>query len=399
MRIVFIDTTTDSEMIGGGHLILPSLMGALKKRGHEVHLVTKGKSNTKLQPFIKISGAIVHTSPWKKKAPVEVVAPIFNEWLKQLKPDVYVISSSAAIGWVALPYLDPVLPTFTIGHNNESTFYLPVKHYHPFLTGAIGVSKQICEEYVRQCFMPEDRVEWIPYGVEAAYELSYPGPGSEMKIIYVGRVEEEQKRVPDLVKVAHELFKAGVFFKLNIVGDGPYMPELKERLKEEIAAGAVVIKGWLGKEEVMQEMRQADIFILTSAYEGFSIALTEAMANGCCPVVTDIPSGNQQLIEQGVNGYLIRVGDISGFKEKLRLLADDREMLNKMRVSAWKTGEKFSLERMAEHYERIFIDAVSKLRNEPRKMDPGFPLMSSCRSSYPLMIRTLKSIISKRQPL
>jgi glycosyltransferase involved in cell wall biosynthesis len=399
MRILFVDTTTDSELIGGGHLILPSLMGALRKRGHEVHLVTKGEANDKLQPFIALSGATVHISPWKKKAPVEVIAPIFNQWIKRLMPDVYIISSSAAIGWVVLPYLDPALPTFTIGHNNENTFYSPVKHYHSFLTGAIGVSKQICREYVDKCYMKKEHVEWIPYGVEAAAALSFPEPESELRILYVGRIEEVQKRSADLVKIAGELYRSGVSYKLTVVGDGPYMPVLKENLKEEISAGVVELKGWLGKEDVMLEMRAAEIFILTSAFEGFSIALTEAMANGCCPVVTDIPSGNQQLIEQGINGYLIQVGDISGFKEKLSLLSTNKDTVNRMRVSAWKTGRQFSLERMAEHYERIFIQGGSSLKITPRKSDPNFPLMNSSRSFYPILLRILKSRISKRQTI
>jgi glycosyltransferase involved in cell wall biosynthesis len=399
MRIVFVDTTTDSDMIGGGHLILPSLMEALKKRGHEIHLVTKGKANPKLQPFIDASGAEVHISPWKKKAPVEIIAPIFNEWLKELKPDVYVISSSAAIGWVVLPYIDPYVPTFTIGHNNENTFYLPVKHYHSFLTNAIGVSHQICDEYIQQCNMSEENVEWIPYGVDAAEVIAFSKPEEPLKIVYVGRVEEEQKRVPDLVKVISELYKNGVPFKMSIVGDGPYMPALKEALKAEVENTVVQIKGWLEKEKVLSELRAADVFILTSSFEGFSIALTEAMANGCCPVVTDIPSGSQQLIRDGENGHLINVGDIQGFVKVLSEMSAHKEKLNEMRNSAWETGKQFSLNRMAEHYESVFKAGILYHREMPRVTNPGFQLMSTCMSSYPLLIRTIKMKLTKRQTI
>lgn len=399
MRIVFVDTTTDSEMIGGGHLILPSLMGALKKRGHEVHLVTKGIASPQLQPFIELSGAIVHINPWKKKAPIELISPIFNMFLKRINPDVYVISSSAGIGWTVLPYLDSSVPTYTIGHNNENTFYLPVIHYRTFLTGAIGVSHQICKEYISKCLMQDEAVSWIPYGVEAAKELRHSDEAAIMKMIYVGRIEETQKRVPDLVKVANELFRKNIRFKLTIVGDGPYMPELKRGLREEIDHGCVDIKGWLSKEDVLRELRCADVFVLTSAFEGFSIALTEAMANGCCPVVTDIPSGNQQLVKNGENGFLIEVGNIDEFVSKLSRLSEDRELLNQIRTLAWSTGAQFSLDRMAEQYEKVFQSGINKLRERPRKTDPGYPLMSSCRSSYPLFLRVIKSKLSKRQTI
>jgi glycosyltransferase involved in cell wall biosynthesis len=399
MRIVFVDTTTDSDMIGGGHLILPSLMWALNNRGHEIHLVTKSKANPKLQPFIEASGAEVHISPWKKKAPVEIIAPIFNEWLKKLKPDVYVISSSAAIGWVVLPYIDPQIPTFTIGHNNENTFYLPVKHYHSFLTNAIGVSHQICNEYIKHCHMSEDKVEWIPYGVEVAEELTPSVSTEGLKIVYVGRIEEVQKRVPDLVKVISELYRNCVPFTMSIVGDVPYMPELKATLKDEIDKKVVQIRGWLEKEKVLKELKASDVFVLTSSFEGFSIALTEAMANGCCPVVTDIPSGSQQLIKDGENGRLLKVGDIQGFVKVLTGLSSDKVLLTQMRKAAWETGKTYSIERMADHYERIFNKGILSNREAPRKTDPKFQLLGSCRSSYPLFVRTLKMKLSKRQTI
>ncbi len=393
MRIVFVDTTTDSQMIGGGHLILPSLMDALKKRGHEVHLVTKGKANAKLQQFIDMSGAIVHISPWKKRAPVADLVPIFNKWINSINPDVYVISNSAAIGWCVLPLLAPHIPSFTIGHNNEETYYMPVRHYHEFLSRAIGVSEEICNVYRLSCNISSDKVKWIPYGVPAATSVS--SKGSVLRIIYVGRIEQEQKRISDLVFIALKLDQCNINYRLQIIGDGPYMPTVREKLTRLIKKGNVILSGWKSREEVITALRSSDVFILTSAFEGFSIALTEAMANGCCPVVTNIKAGNKQLIRNGENGYLIPVSETTAFVNILSLLAEDAEKLMSLRLSAFATGNQFSTERMAMSYETEFKLAINESRINSRVNNPNFPILPTCVSRYPSWLRRLKAILMK----
>jgi hypothetical protein len=91
-------------------------------------------------------------------------------WFNELGADVHLISTSWDLGWTVLPLLDPRIATLTIGHNDQETFYSPVRHYKKFLTRAIGVSDEICRKYVEECGMPAERVEWIPYGVATSDE-------------------------------------------------------------------------------------------------------------------------------------------------------------------------------------------------------------------------------------
>lgn len=393
MRIVFVDTTLDESFIGGGHLFLPGLMKGLVERGHDVHLVTKGEPDARLQPLIAASKATVHIRPWRKKGLVQDLAPVFNNWLNTLQPDVYVISTSADIGWVVLPYLNPRIATYTLGHNNEETYYLPLRHYHPFITTAVGVSEEICDQYKQHCHMAAGDVDWIPYGVEVASELSPTSKNGPLRLIYVGRIEEGQKRISDLIAIVIRLRERSIDFRLKIVGDGPEMPALKQQLAPEIASGSVEATGWLQKAEVIEQLRSADIFLLTSAFEGFSIALTEAMANGCCPLVTDIKSGNQQLITPDENGFLLPVGDIAGFADTLSELSENREKLSILRNKAWQKGAQFGTGRMVSAYEESFQKAMQKCKSHPRVPDAGFPLMSTCVSRYPNWLRRIKLLL------
>jgi len=400
MKIVFLDTTLRGSVIGGAHTSLYTLIKGLVRDHFEVHLVTQGEPTAKTALGIDELGATVHRNSWNHGALVEDSAPVFSAWVNELLPDVFVISVSADMGWVVLPLLDPKIATLTIGHNDSETFYMPARHYARFLTRAVGVSKEICERYVTDCGIDRSRTDWIPYGVTAAEtgpaETSSlvdqrAGGTGPLRLIYVGRLDEEQKRASDLISTARLLSERGIDYTLSILGDGELMGPVKERLAAEIATRRVALYGWVEGNKVIERLRESDVFLLTSNYEGFCISLMEAMANGCCPVVTDIRSGNKQLVRDGENGFVVPVGDVPAFVEKIICLANDRAQLLKFRQRAWETGRPYSVGRMVEAYEKCFAEAVRDARANPRTPDPDFPLMESCRSKYPLWLRRIKA--------
>lgn len=389
MRMVIVDTTLDGDLIGGGHLYLPKLIKGLVNHGHEVHLVYKGVPNQKIGRYLATSGAIMHNSIWNPNNYVEKTATRLAAWVNELKPDIYFISASTDIGWVALPFLEPGIATIAVGHTDSETFYLPAKHYHNFLTGLIGVSPQVREQYALNCEIPAERVFWIPYGVESAKEV--PAINSNrIELVYVGRLEEEQKRISDIGKIIRELSSRNIDFHFRIVGDGPEMNSLKHSISTELKDGRVELMGWLEGNNVLEVMRSSHIFLLTSAYEGFCIALTEAMANGCCPIVTRIRSGNQELINNRENGFLVDIGDIKGFADLVEELATQRDQLENMRKAAWETGKNYNSAAMVNKYISCFTEIAGIAIKDRRQTSPGFPLMTTCRSKYPYWIRDIK---------
>lgn len=393
MRIVIVDTTVHGTEIGGGHLYLPPLMKGLIEKGHDVHLVVKDEPNEKINSLIKASGVTVHKKPWQKNGLVEITAPLFADWVNEMKPDVYFISASGDIGWVALPLLDPSIAAITVGHTDSETFYLPARHYHSFLTKAIGVSHEVCDHYHTDCKIPSERIDWIPYGVITSETPPDISDNGILEMVYVGRVVEEQKRISDLIKVATILSAKNINFKLTIVGDGPDMPKVRSILEREITGGKVVLTGWIANPEIIEILRRSEVFVLTSAYEGFCIALTEAMANGCCPVVTDIRSGNKYLVKDSFNGFITKVGDTARFAMRLEELAEDNDKLSRMRMQAWNAGKQFSISKMTDDYEKCFLSAAELAKKSLRKKDPAFQLMSTCRSKYPRWIRNIKMAV------
>lgn len=390
MKVFVADTTIGSDLFGGAQTFLPGLLTGLVGGGHQVSLITNGEPNSKVRRAIKGSGIRLLPDLWERSALVDDSIQKTASFVTLERPDVLLISVSRDIGWVILPQLDPGIATLTIGHNDAEAFYGPVRYYKHFLTRAIGVSEQICDTYVNDCGMPRERVDWIPYGVQTR-DVGPEDFGAPLRLIYVGRFEEEQKRMSDVVGLIKRLSADGIEFTFTLVGDGESMPMVRNSLADEVKDGRVRLTGWLRSDEVIREMNGSDVFVLASAYEGFCISLTEAMANGCTPVVTDIRSGNKQLVRAGENGFVLPIGDIEAFVDRIKVLAGDRQRLMSMRRKAWETGREYSIDRMVENYERSFERAIEDAKAEPRQPDPSFPLMPSCRSKYPLWLRRIKA--------
>jgi len=98
--------------------------------------------------------------------------------------------------------------------------------------------------------------------------------------------------------------------------------------------------------------QNADVFVLSSWYEGFGNVLIEAMATGCPVVSTDCPSGPHEILEGGTYGPLVPVQDPVRMAEAIdTTLADQPE-----RMFLTARADEFSIPRITEQYTEIFFD-------------------------------------------
>ena len=107
-------------------------------------------------------------------------------------------------------------------------------------------------------------------------------------------------------------------------------------------------------------MLASDIVAFPSAFEGFSLALTEAQSLGL-PVVgfADAPSVNE-LIVDGENGFLAR--DVDDFAQKLKTLIDSKELRRRFGANAKKSVEKYEASNVWDAWEKLLREAVEKKR-------------------------------------
>ena len=119
------------------------------------------------------------------------------------------------------------------------------------------------------------------------------------------------------------------------------MPEISEKIPE--AKLFILVNE--SKEKLMLYLKSADVFVLNTAYEGFSHQILEAMTMGC-PVVTTDVGGNPELINDGESGYLVKFNDKNGLKSKILEILNNIQLAQKLAQNAQKKAGEFSKERM-----------------------------------------------------
>jgi glycosyltransferase involved in cell wall biosynthesis len=400
MHIVIIDTTLTTPPTGGAQTFLIDLCGSLVGRGWGVSVVTQPGPEQRVAEALRAAGADVRQDIWRAADLPEERAERLAAWVNSARPDVYVVSISPDAGWLALPLLDPAVATVSIAHNDVSAFYDPLRHYAPFIDCAVGVSEETHRKIVARGGVPAARARQIAYGVRALGREEAERRGKEaadarapLRVGYVGRLVEVQKRVSDFVPLAAELRRLGAGFELHLVGDGEDRASLEQEFRARGLDDAVRFWGWLSPEEVRGRLLALDAFVLLSEYEGLPVALLEAMGHALVPVVTGTGSGNTELVRDDENGFVVPVGDTASAAARLKLLAEDRARLGALRLAAWERAGEFSVERMVKRYldcfERIVGGAAA--RDDRLGLPSPYPPMPSCRSRYPSWLRRIKS--------
>jgi glycosyltransferase involved in cell wall biosynthesis len=110
--------------------------------------------------------------------------------------------------------------------------------------------------------------------------------------------------------------------RLEVIGDGPRARPLRDLASELGVADRVTWPGFLGRSEILERMKRADVYVLSSLHEGLGIVVQEAMFAGL-PIVATDNGGQMDLVTDGENGLLVPVGDAEAIADAvLKLMAD-----------------------------------------------------------------------------
>lgn len=167
------------------------------------------------------------------------------------------------------------------------------------------------------------------------------------KIICVGRLESQKNFADAIFSISKLIYDYKMDVSLDIFGSGSEYNKLAILISELGLNDKVTIHSYT--DSILEEYRKADVFLLSSLYEGFPNALLEAISSGLPSVAYDCPSGPQEIIKVGVNGYLAQVGNVAELAEKL-YLSLDRAWDGKL-VSATATG--YNVRTIAAKYKKI----------------------------------------------
>ncbi|HZZ42811.1 MAG TPA: glycosyltransferase [Tepidisphaeraceae bacterium] len=287
--------------------------------------------------------------------------------LKKMEPGVVVTAGTYANLMVPLATRTPVLLT---EHNHMSTRLGALSgtrrrmmgtlmragyRRRPVVVPSEGVAVDLRERF------RAGNVHVIPHGLdrervaELAQEKPADLPEPQSYIVAVGRLAN-QKDYPTLLQAYAQACHAGIGQQLVVVGDGPDLDQLTA-LTESLGIKDRV--RFLGhRDNPFPYIAGARCYALSSIWEGFGLALLEAMTLGKPCVATDCPSGPGEILDGGKFGPLLKPRDVDGLASALVDLCTSDASYGHYAELAQVRSEEYSLEKMARRYQSLIRGLV-----------------------------------------
>lgn len=278
----------------------------------------------------------------------------------------------------AMRYLPAGIARVMIVHSTTHATYQAARALRDYVHTTVGVNERIRDDLVRRFGFSPLKTHVIVNAVTPSHVADSGTSRAPNAILSLGRLEDASKGILQLPRIFdREVSKLGT---LSIAGDGPDRKKLARAFRV-----ARVEPRWLGlvpPKQVAEIYASHAIFLFPSRFEGLPVALAEAMASGLAPIAARIPRVTEDMIQDGISGYLFDQGDLYTARARLLTLLHDRQRLDSMRqAAAQRARSLFGLERMAQAYAAILNDTIQNpspvpsLSIEqwsiPRRMRPG----------------------------
>ncbi|MGB2693643.1 MAG: glycosyltransferase [Dehalococcoidia bacterium] len=244
----------------------------------------------------------------------------------------------------------------------EHGFYGTAANYHPYVVSAWGSdvlveaansrmnrsiarfalgradlatanNRHMAREMVLRLGIERARVQHIVLGASrfflerpgASVNARTPEPGHAPTVISMRSLDTPLYNIDVVVRALARVRSQVASVRLLIVGEGRLRPEL-ERLVDRIELGdAVRFLGHLTPEQFRDALAEAEVSVSVPSSDATSVAVLEAMAVGCFPIVSDLPS-QQELVEHGASGLRVPVRDEGALADAILRALEDREM-------------------------------------------------------------------------
>ncbi len=217
----------------------------------------------------------------------------------------------------------------------------------------VAVSGAVKDAIINETFAPAEKITIIHNGINESKipqrDWDKVNNNEPFKVLYAGRIEES-KGLHELLLSCKDL--AGVF--VNIVGDGPFLEELKQLSRQYKMSQKVLFYGKLPFDRLVEMYSCNNVFVLpTKRVEGLPMTLVEACFAKLPIIATDI-GGNRDAVENEVTGFLLDRLIINVLKDKILELVNNRDLAKRMGINGRIKAEKeFTLNRMLDSYEQI----------------------------------------------
>jgi glycosyltransferase involved in cell wall biosynthesis len=370
LKTVPVAAITGGLLLGGSSTFLINLARGFQQFNHPLPIVCLSDTNEHEADFVRIMAKL---SVMKDKRLIyeDRLAWAYAQ-IASTRPNA-VLACLGAESFEILRLVPPGVMRVGLIQSDHQNPYATAASFAPWIDTIVGVSNEITQKLESMPEFGEKPVHTIPYGIyfDETDERQIRSTEEPLRVIYVGRLIEEQKRVSRLVTLAQKLESTCAPIRLTLAGSGPQEKELRAKLEGSSVARVI---GEVSNAQVVELLRQHDVFILLSDYEGLPLALLEAMGYGLVPVVSDLPSGIREAVPEHA-GIRIPPGDVDAAASALNALAVDSTRLSHLSKSAQRTArEHYSAKRMAGDYLKLVESSFGSAKEWPVKIRVPAPI-------------------------
>ncbi len=341
---------TSALPLGGSTTFLLNLARVLQESGLRLPVIALSEVH-ELHAEFAAAGAEVHLIPTSSRIYEDRLAEACRK-LAEWQPR-GVLACLGSPSFEILRLAPPGTARVGIIQSHDPGPYALAKQYGPWIDAMVGVSEEICTTLRAAPEFQDSQVAYIPYGIQfSSLANRLPRPEqAPLRVAYLGRLVEEQKRVSRFVPLMKLLRERGVAVDFTLAGTGPDEAALRAAFQ---GVEGVHFKGALRNQDVPDFFAAQDVFILLSDFEGLPLALLEAMGAGTVPVVPDLESGMREAVPEAC-GIRVPVGDVDAAAAAIMRLAENPEELERMSESALAHARSmFTAQRMAADFTALF---------------------------------------------
>lgn len=351
MRIIQVITCLN---LGGAQTLLENLSYGLKDAGHDVIVISLENYHSATAQRIEDRGIqVIYLD--KKPHYDPTIAGKLGEVLKSLKPDIiHAHNIKKAYVYLAAKKAKVKRVVYTV-HNmawQEQGVVGGLFSYLMFHTGCmvpVGLSPKVTESIEQRYHLKNvptvyNGTDLSRFSVKTEYSLH-----DEPSILNVARLDAQKnhKRLIESFAIVSRQFPAA---KLVIVGEGELQETLESQTKESGLTEKVLFEGL--QDDIPKYMKDADVFCLSSDYEGMPMTLIEAMAAGMPIVSTNVGGISDMLTNEG--SAILTGLDATELANAVIRILSNKDLREKLGKNAYEASQEFSHRRMTQKYISIY---------------------------------------------
>lgn len=348
MRIAFI---IFSMMGGGAERMVSRLSNNFARRGLDVDLLLLFTKENRAYSIDENVGIIdIGFSEIENKTIKKIKQIIaIRDYIKDKQPDVVFCYVITTIPFAVLASMGLKNKTKIIGSQRTNPKVIALLHrmiVHPFL--------RMCDGFVFQTSGARDFYpDWLKnkstiignIAPDVHVDREHLQGGED--ICAAGRLHSD-KDFETVIKAILVVKKTHPLIRLHIYGEGPKEKDLRALVAQLDLDNNIIFEGFT--KNIEEELKKYDIYVFSSKAEGMPNSLIEAMATGMACIASDCDYGPSDLINDGINGYLVPVGDYNAMAEKICLMLDDKKKRKEIMLEAKKINDKYSENKITEEY-------------------------------------------------